>query len=423
MPDLAARISRFAALDLESYLNNTIQRYDKALVETERYTTAKIGHEIDTELLSAFLLNSDALLNILNTYEESYRVVSGMVDLSKELSRCHMSGNAEKDVFVDKKLVERFRRVLKDFGDDAGVFATEGRYLVHFDVLREKSGCECILVLTNDVLLIGAVQAGARKYKLLNAYSYSIARVQANGDVLEVGVEPTTYVFRKDKKSIEHILRVYQELTYNYKKSAAGDVREPEADGDLAEYLVFTEQYEEIEARGLCHPREILFHDRDDMARYLSAVSKAGGEPSPCVFSFLGRRFAEGLGRVNKIQPLGDFIGDVFGFFREFLDEQDVLVKDMSRVADIRRGGLTLLIEKQLTMCLEALESRVFGRGYEMKYTDSVLALVEKNLRFPGHDFSYLMDYFLRKRSGYKQKRLQSAMGDIEKILKDMVPG
>ncbi|AFN83983.1 hypothetical protein EROM_101680 [Encephalitozoon romaleae SJ-2008] len=421
MTDLASKISKFTSLDLESYLNNTFQRYEGSVLENEKHSISKIEHEIDTELLRTFLLNSDSLLNILNVYEESYRMVTSMVDLSKELVRCNMDGSVEEEVFVDKELVKKFRLILNNFDDEAGVFATEERYLVHFDTLREKSGWECILVLANDILLIGAVQKGFKKYRLLNAYSYSIAQIQVKDDMLEVKVDPTVYIFEKNKESVEYILRIYQELTYSYEKKVFDDSPKPEIDKELMNYLVFTEQYEYAEANGLFLSPKIVFHDKAEMMRYLTVASKSKGGISSYIFPFLEERFVKGLRKINKIQPLNNFIEDVFKYFNEFLYEQDDLIKELEKIESIKKSGVVLLIEKQLIRCIEILGVRVFSKGYDVKYTDSVLELINQNLKFSKYDFSYLMEHFLKNRSEYRKKYLDSAMKDIEKIVNDMI--
>ncbi|ADM12500.1 uncharacterized protein Eint_101750 [Encephalitozoon intestinalis ATCC 50506] len=421
MPDLTSKISRFNSFDLESYLNNTFQRYEGFILENERHNISKIEHEVDTELLKTFLLNSDSLLDILNVYEESYRMVTSMVDLTKELVRYNMDGGVEEEVFVDKDLVRKFRRVLDNFDNEVDVFATEGRYLVHFDILREKSGKECILIMTNDILLIGIVQEGAKKYRLLNAYSYSIIQIQIKDDLLEIKVSPTVYVFEKNKESVEYILRIYQELTYTYKKKTDSTVQKPVIDKELIDYLVFTEQYEYIEADECFHSPKVLFHDKTEMVRYLSVISKGKKGISPYVFSFLEERFKDGLKRINKIQPLKSFIEDIFGYFRVFLEEQTILVKDLEKIESIKRSGMVFLIEEQLVRCIEMLESRVFNKGYDVKYTDSILEAVKENLVFSKYDFSYIMDRFLKKRNNYKKKCLGNAMKDIGRIIEDMI--
>ncbi|KMV65332.1 hypothetical protein M970_101730 [Encephalitozoon cuniculi EcunIII-L] len=421
MPDLASKISRFSSFDLESYLNNSFQRYEESILENERHTISKIEHEIDTELLRTFLLNSDSLLNILNGYEESYRMVSNIVDLSKELVRCRMNTSEEEEVFVDKELVKKFRLILDGFGSEAAVFATDGRYLVHFDILKEKSGRKCILVLANDILLIGSVHEGVKKYRLLNAYSYSIVRMQVRDGLLEIRVDPTIYTFEKNKESVEHILRIYQELTYNYEEKTDDSVRKPAIDKELVDYLVFTEQYEHIEPSKLFLSSKATFHDKTEMVRYLSTISKTGGDVSSCIFPFLEERFKKGLTRINKIQPLGDFIRDVFKYFNEFLDEQNKLIKELEEVCHVKGSGAVLLVEKQLTRCIEALESRVFNKRYDVRHTDSVLELIKQNLKFSKYDFSYLMEHFLKKRSEYKKKCLDNAMRDIEEVIGNMM--
>ncbi|WEL38944.1 hypothetical protein PFJ87_10g02020 [Encephalitozoon hellem] len=421
MPDLASKISKFNSFNLESYLNNAFQKYEGSILENEKHNVSKIEHEIDTELLKTFLLNSDSLLAILDVYEESYRMVTAMVDLSKELVRSNMDRGTEEEVFVDRELVEKFRQILNNFDDEAAVFATEERYLVHFDILKEKSGWECILVLTNDILLIGTVQKGVKKYRLLNAYSYSIAQIQVKDCMLEVRVSPSVYTFEKDKESVEYILRVYQELTYSYEKKASDSSPKPEVDKDLIDYLVFTEQYECIEADGSPLSPRIVFHSKEEITRYLSVASKSKEGISAHVFPFLEERLRKGLEKINKIQPLRSFVEDVFKYFNEFLEEQDSLIEDMKKIGSIRRGGVVLLIERQLVRCIEILGSRIFSKGYDAKYTDSVLELISRSLKFAKYDFSYLMEHFFRKRSEYKKKYLSNAMKDIEKIISDMV--
>lgn len=420
MSDLANKILRFNTLDLESYLNETIPRYEHFLLETEKHNVAKIEHEIDTELFKDFLLNSNSLLDILDVYEESYRMVLELVDMSRELTRLRLQDEGDSEVFVDKELVKRFRQILNDFSSDTSVFATEERYLVHFDVVRGDDS-EYILVLTNDILIIGKVQVGAKRYRLLNAYNYSIIRVEVDGDVLRIKMEPTTYVFRKDKESVDRILRTYQELTYKYRETGGRTADESDVDRDVAEYLVFTEQYGHMEMQGSHCPQKTMFHDREEMSRYLGAVARLGEDISPPVYSFLERRFEAGLSRINRIQVLDDLIDDVFGYFIRFFHEQDRLVAELSRMGEIRRSGLVLLVEQELRGCLRVLENRIFNREFEVRCMESSLEMVREKLKFEGCDFSYLMDHFLSRRDMYRERCLESAMRDIERILRDMV--
>lgn len=420
MPGLSNRVVNFSSLDIESYLNEKMPRYERCLLETEKHNVSKVEHEIDAELLRALLLNSNNLLDILNVYEKSYGIVTDLVDLSKELLRLHLSGNEEEETLVDTELVEKFRQVLDNFSSDTSVFATKERYLVYFDILEEMHEGECILVFTNDILIIGRVQTGAKRYRFLNAYSYNIIQVSMENDTLQVKMETNTYTFRKDEDSIDEILKVYQELTYKYDEVEM-ESDKSNVDDELLEYLVYTEQYEHIEPHVYHCTSKIMFHDKEEMMRYLSVMAKFDNDVSSHVYPFLEERFEVGLMKINRVQTLNDLIEDIFRYFRRFFDEQDELLRELDGVGDVRRSGLILLIEKELKSCFKILEKRVFGRGSEVRCMESSLRLIEKNLRFCKCDFSYLMDYFLHKKDEYREKCLESAMEDITRILHETV--
>lgn len=322
---------------------------------------------------------------------------------------------------VDKELVKRFRQILDDFSSDTDVFATEGRYLVHFDLLKDENGRQCILVLTNDILIIGKVQLGTKKYKLLNAYSYTIIHMETDGSILKIKVDPNVYVFKKDTESISEILRIFQELTYRYEKHSEDATEESNGEKELVEYLVFTEQYECIEPRGFQYPLKITFHDREEMFKYLGCVAKSGFDISSYVYSFLEERFRAGLGRINRIQVLNNIIEDVFDYFYRFFEEQNKLIQDLNLTKEVRKSGLVLLVEKQLKDCFRVLESRVFSKDFEIRCMNTSLELIEQKLKFSKSDFSYLMSYFLKRKDRYKEKCLDGAMKDVERILNDMV--
>lgn len=419
MSELVNKALKFASLDLEAYLDDTIPRYERFLLENERHNISRIEHEIDTELFKTFLLNSNHLLGILNIYEKSYKMATRLVDLSKDLQRLRLAGEEEDENLVDRELVKRFRRVLDRFSSNTDVFATDGRYLVHFDILEDMEGNKHILVLANDILLIGKVQEGTGEYSLVNAYSYTIMHVEMEDEVLRVRVDPEGYVFRKDRAAVSNILRIFQELTYRYEKESEEQASST-SDNNLMDYLLFTENYECIERMGLHSPKK-MFYSRKELEGYLGVLARLGQDISQQAYSFLETRFAAGLARINKVQTLDGLIEEVFRYFVAFFHEQNALVKELGSVGQIRRSGMTLLVERELKRCFEMLESRVFGRNYELKCLDSSLELIKQKLRFCKCDFSYLFDYFMGRKDRYRERCLETAMKDIERILQDMV--
>ncbi|KAM0672778.1 hypothetical protein OCOL_000044 [Ordospora colligata] len=421
MNDLVSRISRYESLDLETYLNNTIQRYEEFLLEAEKYKASKVHHEIDTEILKIFLVNSNALLDILDAYEESYVVISNMIDLSKQLLRSRLSV-CEEDVIVDKEQVNKFRAIIESFSEDAGVFATDERFLVHFNTFKEKCGQKCILVLTNDILLIGILQQGLRKYRLLNAYSYTIVRMDIKDGILRVRVDPTTYEFSSSIKSVEKTFKVFEELTYKYKKKHE-DTGKTIVDQEMIEYLAFTEQYELLnpdEFAGGC-PSKMMFYSKQEIVKYLSVLTESKHDASVCLYSFLESRFKDGMRKINQIQTLDGLIADVFAYFKEFFDEQDELIRDLETISSIRRSGVTLLIEKQLIECFKAFEHRIFNKSLNSNQADHYIKLVVQNLKFSGCNFCYLMDSFVQKNEDYKLRCIENAMKEIEKIIRSII--
>ncbi|KAH9411368.1 hypothetical protein HK407_05g10350 [Ordospora pajunii] len=420
MNDLASRISRYESLDLESYLNNTIQRYEEFILEAEKHKAAKVHHEIDTEILKIFLVNSNSLLDILDAYEESYMVISSMIDLSKQLLRSRLS-ICEEDAIVDKEQVSKFRAILENFSEDAVVFATDERFLVHFSTFKEKCGEKCILVLTNDILLIGILQQGLKKYKLLNAYSYAIVRMDIRGSTLRVKVDPTIYEFSSSMKSVEKTFRVFEELTYKYKKKHEDTIRTV-IDKDMIEYLAFTEQYELLRPGELAEgcPKKMMFYSKQEIVKYLSVLAESKDDASACLYSFLESRFKDGIRKINQIQTLDGLIADVFAYFREFFDEQDALVRDLETVSSIRRSGITLLIERQLLECFNAFEHRIFNKSLDSSQSGHYIELIMQNLKFSGCNFCYLMDSFIQKNEDHKLRCIDNAMKEIEKIIRSI---
>jgi hypothetical protein len=419
MSELTKHILKYGSLDVEKHLNETIPRYEHFLLETEKHNLQQVRNDIDAELFKSFLINSDSLLEVLNTYEETYKIVNRMLDLAEEYRRLRLEAEVKDEAAVNKEQVRKFRHLLDDFTGDTGVFATEKRYLVHFDVLTEADGNEHVLVMTNDLLLIGKAEPGTGKYRLVNAYCYSILQMAVLEDgMLEIRVEPRTFRFRKDRESVDKILELFREQTYEYKEESSQIEDIPEDDHELDEFLAYAGEYDAIGDR-LSLPK-LKLYDKRHLTAYLRKMAGFDQDISEHVFSFLEERFYVAISRINKVRTLDDLIGDVFERFVAFFNEQDSLIRELERIGTVRRGGVVLLLERQILQCFRMLESRIFNREYQVKCMDSSLRLIEEKLRFRSCDFSYLMRYFFDKKEKYEGMCVDSAKRDIERILKNL---
>jgi hypothetical protein len=419
MPELTKQLLKYGSLDIEKYLNETIPRYEHFLLETEKHNLQQVKNDIDAELFKSFLISSDSLLEVLNTYEEAHKIVNRMLDLSEEYKKLRLEAEVREEVVVNKEQVERFRQILADFSGDTEVFATDKRHLVHFDVLVEADGGEYVLVMTNDLLLIGKKEPGTSKYRLVNAYSYSILQMSIDkNDVLEVKLEPKTFRFRKDRESIDRILETFREMTYEYREESERTESEPEDNGELDEFLACTEQYSAIASNASSMVPDL--YDRRGLVEYLRKMASFDRDISDRLFAFLEKRFSIAISRINRVKRLDDLISDVFEHFMRFFSEQDRLIEELRSIGRIRRSGVVLLLEREILLCFKMLEGRVFNREYQIKCMDSSLQLIEEKLRFRNCDFSYLMRYFFEKKEKYGGRCVESAKRDIERILKSL---
>ncbi|KAF9764161.1 hypothetical protein NGRA_0771 [Nosema granulosis] len=417
MVDIQSKLSKFKNLNLSKYINEALPRYERSILLTDKNNIERITKDVDTEIFKAFLLNSDSLLEVLYTYESVQNSLKHLEDVKAELRKITYNINNKENIhFVDKNRLEEFRNVLGNFSNDVGSFDTGSRVLVHFDVFSDMADNKHILLLTNDILIIGRIQPQVRKYQLVNAFSYSIFDVQTKDSDLFIVLSQSTMRYSGDKEKVKKFSSMFKDLTYSYTDVVDTKPKHRPVEIDsMTDYLISTEQYTEI-----TNPKDItsiepFIYKKDDLILFLEILNENPKEQSIFIVKFLISKFATITNRINKVMPLKELIDHIFEVFYSFNTEQQELLKNTNQV------NILLMIEKQILMCLSLIEARIFNKRYYSDDVESVLGLIRDKLVFDGFDFTYLTGFFNKKKRHHNEECLIEAKKEIDVLLREMI--
>ncbi|EOB14026.1 hypothetical protein NBO_41g0002 [Nosema bombycis CQ1] len=442
MPNL----SKFRNLNIKTYLNDILPQFEKSILISDLNFIEKIRKEFDTEIFKSFLLNSDSLLEVLYTYESVKSNLNYLEDIKNDLK---INKESENNGFIDFNKLEEFRNVLRNFTSEVDSYDTGSRILIHFDIFLDENDNKNIFLLTNDILIIGKIDSRTRKYQLVNAYSYLIVDIKIKEDVngdqggsggsngvqgdeggscngdgyqgddrgaqvdnrppphnpphvnssfLYVVLSKSFTKFKGNKKSIDKFYSIFKDLNYNYEDFNENKKKDKNKN-ELIEFLIETEQYKEIEKYKESKDYDNLNIYNLHSLNYLKSLCN-----NSFIFDFLLRRFKSILGNVNKVKPFKDLIDYLFDeIFKKFRKEQEEIVNV--------NFNYLLLLEKEILMIFKIIESRILNDSN----------LLKDKLLFDQYDFTYLTDYFNKKKKYHQEERYKEAKKEIDSLIREMV--
>ncbi|WUR04313.1 uncharacterized protein VNE69_08070 [Vairimorpha necatrix] len=395
MVEINSNLMKYKSIKLASYLNDKFPLYEKSVLQIEKDKISSIKSNMETEIFKIFIQNSDSLLDILYSYESVYLKLNELKDLT-----FHTNFQNEKILNVNKKKLESFKAILKNFTTDLSSFDTGTRILEHFEFLDDF-----ILLMTNDILIIG--KKNGREYSLINTFNYSIIEMYIKNE-LKIKMGETELSFKGEKVKLIGILDKFKELSYNYENSVTEDNKIINKDEDLEEYYLETERYDKLSSRNFTIQKNINFFID---IKILENFSKKNQD---FLIFFLKYKFNENLLRISKCKPLLQLIDEVFEYFYKFFDEEKKIYKKINI-------KILLLIEDHILTCFKYFEKRLINRRFYSVTLDDIFKDLRSKLKFKNFDFSYLIEYFTDEMRKQNEKFLNQTKNEIKKIIREFL--
>ncbi|KAK6090095.1 hypothetical protein P3W45_000983 [Vairimorpha bombi] len=389
MSDINSKLIKYKNLNLIKYLNETLPAYEKS---------------------------------ILYTYENVYRALNELKDISTDLKKINLSINyKEKDKVVNKKKLLEFRSLVPKFSTDISSFDTGERYLEYFDFFSIKND-KYVLLMTNDILIIGRVIEDTRMYQLVNAFNYAVIDVKCKERDITIKISQSEMTFYGEADKIRKFYEIFRELSYSYEDSVTDEVAEKDTvSADLIEYLMYTEKYDSLTSIDAQYIDRIQFYDKQKFIKFIKCLNLKGlvKEANIFVTTFLRNTCKNSILKINKIKPLLDLIEDVFSFYHRYYNQQKELIKEIHEVVVLDNIKIILLYENQILDCFKYFEKRIFSKRFYCKTLDEMLGIIKGKCKFDGNDFSYLVDYFEDKNNEQKIYFLDKAKLEIKKMIEE----
>lgn len=118
MLDFNAKLLKYKNFNLVKHINEVLPKFEKSVLTMERDSIIKSKKEVETEIFKSFILNSDSLLEILNTHEKVYSQVNDLQLISDYFNKINIGINYSEPKFIDKKKVQNFKRIIEKFNTD-----------------------------------------------------------------------------------------------------------------------------------------------------------------------------------------------------------------------------------------------------------------------------------------------------------------
>lgn len=443
------KILSFSNIDIIEYLNKVHLTDDRFLIETQKHEMKKCIGQLEDQMHIAFVSNSEALLEILDTYQYCYDTIkfSNIPKLSK----------TQESINVNSKRCALLASILSKFEEDMEPFITNNRYLVNSLILEDY-----ILVLTNDLVLIGTKDEHSEKYVLKSSLLKSIFDIEKDDCKLIIKVDGISYEIKGNKDKIDDFYESFREI--NYKKE-----EEMIIDLDLIEYFYALEKREELskyfsenhilnfndlkkcikkknsksdsnhnksqDKNGLIDNNgyrksknkqqdknslidnnemdEFAFNYKITTIEDLQFAMKFSPGKEAFIFkNFMSKRFREGLETINKIQKMENVINDCFDFLESFCDP----LRDICEsVCSDKKGYYVATVETLIKDIMDIIEKRVFNKFYLKTECNNNINLVFKRLKFKKMNFEYLIEEFKSREKGFAKKCIETAKEEITK--------
>ncbi|KAF7684309.1 hypothetical protein TCON_0492 [Astathelohania contejeani] len=395
----------FKNISLNDYINSTNSENNDYILKTEKERIVSIKKVIESELYRFFLNDSDTLIGILQSYDEIYR---SLKETEKLVKKYELFKKKEEIKIVDPRKREALADIIKQIEEDVSEFLTEERYLVYKDVaMMDKP---ILIILTNDLLIL-AKEGCNKKYNIMNVMNYNMININLDKDVLNIGINPICYELKKDRKSLEKLVKIIEELR--------GSIENKEEQSDLysdkehTRFLLETGQWELLKNNSIkMDDNSISYKSLFNMIKEnnINEIIMKVDNRNRFVFEFLCYRFNNKLREINIVQPLNGLIKSCFEFHEKFYEEENVLIKSIKNIENIQ----IILTEAHLKNILSFINKRVFSK---LRMVEGYLNTIRKYLTFKGVNFEYLMEYFEQEKISFNHIRIEKAKEKISKII------
>ncbi|KAI4292297.1 hypothetical protein PAPHI01_1571 [Pancytospora philotis] len=433
------KIIKLGSIDITEYLNKTHATSDDFLVETQKHNMKKYKEELDDFLHISFVENCDALLAILDTYKDCRTLLQDAVAPKIVQQQHGLSANVPG--------CKAFEKACRHFHDDLRPFCTGQRYL-----LKATAFENYFCLLTNDLIFVGEEVAESPQQSSVEELRHGSDSTESEqagsstGNMRTRGGTAPKYVLRNtlDKTAVKfskedgcllldastgasYELRGGQEDMDEFFEAFQGDVVEEAApprhkkplDHALIEYYIETEQIDKLGAYAAetgC-AGEILLPAHSSLRitslEELKVVTGIFQDSSHIFIGFVVERFAAGLQTINKIQKVGDLIGDTFDYLDEFVGK----LRAIQSEGGCQKPVFVLAVE-QLVLCIfEFLDKRIFNKFYDVVINRENVKLIESRLVFQNLDFSYLLEQLAERRQRFADKCVEKAKREIDERL------
>lgn len=421
MLDFNAKLLKYKNFNLVKHINEVLPKFEKSVLTMERDSIIKSKKEVETEIFKSFILNSDSLLEILNTHEKVYSQVNDLQLISDYFNKINIGINYSEPKFIDKKKVQNFKRIIEKFNTDLSSFDTGERTLEYYDIFKNK--VKYILFLCNDILIIGKINDND-SYSLINAFNLSVLKIKILKTELQIILSQTKFIFYGSEKKIQNFYDKFYYLCYFQENSIVTSKKESNFENDeMIEYALKTEKIEFLINLKVFDISNINFFDKQKFFKFIEILKtkKMILESNIFIVNFLNEKLKKKLQEINKIKTLVDLICNIFDFYYLYYDEEIKLIDEIEKIIVVDKIKIMLMIENQIYFCFKSFEKRIFSKRYNLKTLNDILNLIAEKLKFKGNDFSYLIDYFKIKIESQKEELLENAKREILKILEKYV--
>ncbi|ORE00497.1 hypothetical protein A0H76_512 [Hepatospora eriocheir] len=395
-------INKFKDIDIVDYLNKTHKTSDKFLVETQIHNLKKYQKKLNEDLYSAFITNSDALINILDTYQYSYNILLGL-NASKNIN--HESNEVNIHIDKCKELSRKFRY----FNNDMDPFVTDERYLVMAGFYNED---KIYLVISNDLTFIGIKTE--KKYELKNSFSNKLVSVTMKGKDLQLKIQKIEYLIKGSKESLQDIIDIYDEVNYAYHNE---ENRQKSAiDKDLVKFYIISEQFNLL--KDYLKDFNKIELNLTNIPVYsfsqLKTLMKISKNDKSIFRKFIIYKFNKGLSKIDKVQEVRSLIDEMFEYLFLYVESLEKLYNKLCLSLETLPLDIELLIKE----VLNSLSKRIYNKSFQIDNTNEYLDLVESKLVFNGYNYKYLFKEFTDQNKNFNEKCIKEAEDQMNEILK-----
>ncbi|EPR77884.1 hypothetical protein SLOPH_1809 [Spraguea lophii 42_110] len=388
--------------DLVSNINKIHKDLEPNILQTHLNKLSLEQTEIDDKILKDFIKNEKYYISILKNYDGVTQVVKDIKKLLK--NQKDSLEYKEIDSFIDKKKVEMFKQVMNQFVDDMDRFITEKRYLVDYDTFKMNNKT-ILVVISNDLIFLG--EKDEIKYNLLDGMYKSMVKMSAHKNKLIIKLPNKEYIMTKTFSAVENILSAFEEISHfkieNKIKS--------KIDNDYIEYLVETENYEELKnikfqgkkilPRKIYDEKDLLLWSEIEQQEFFSLLDK-----------ILLENFQNRIKHINKDITTTALISESFDIFYEFFHQEINLIKELKI-----NEPLVITVRRQLIFLIDFLSKRIFFKRNKKQKITFYIKLMEDKLQWDGNSFKHLLKIIDPLREEFYNKKFIESLELLDRLI------